>query len=178
MDKPRNRQNKDFVQIYRSFMDEIALLGRENQVALEVFMFISKHMDYNNALCVSMKALEEILGYSRQTLSKAVKHLKEKGWLCVMKSGSTNIYIINPDVAWTAYNDDKEYCKFQTNVIVTPSENAEYLKNHKASFKYKHIDEGFIEGVREKRLQRENEYDTREFDPLTGEIYAEAAEAL
>lgn len=180
MEKTENRQNRDFVQIYRSFMDEIALLGRENQVALELFMFISKHMDNNNALCVSMKALEELLGYSRQTLSKAVKHLKEKGWLCVLKSGSTNIYIINPDVAWTSYDGQKKYCKFQTNVIVTASENAEYLKNREASFKYKHIDDGFIDGIREKKQAKEQQIsdmqDNRAFDKETGEIFEENLE--
>lgn len=150
MEKPENRQNRDFVQMYRPFMDEIGELGADNPVALKIFMFIAKHMDNNNALCVSMKALQEILGYSRQTLSKAVKHLKEKGWLCVLKSGTTNIYILNPEVVWTSYDSQKTYCKFQTNVIVTPSENAEYLKNTKASFKYKHIDEKFIESVQEK----------------------------
>lgn len=154
--KPKNRQNRDFVQLYRPFMDELGELGSENPVSLKIFMFIAKHMDNNNALCVSMKALQEILGYSRQTLYKGVKHLKEKGWLCILKSGTTNIYILNPEVVWTSYDNQKTYCKFQTNIIVTPSENAEYLKSAQSSFKYKHIDEKFIENTKEQH----NNYDT------------------
>lgn len=152
-------KNRNFVQFYRDFMDDIARLGKDNSNALEVFMFICKHMDNNNALCVSMKALEEILGYSRSTLSRAVKYLKEKGWLCILKSGTSNIYIINPEIAWTSYDNQKAYCKFQTNVIVSPSENAEYLKNASASFKYKHIDDTFISQVREKKEEFENKVD-------------------
>lgn len=151
--KSRNRQNRNFVQFYRPFMDEISELGSENYVAFKIFFFLVKHMDGNNALCVSMKAMQEILGYSRQTLSKAVKYLKEKGWLCVMKSGTANIYIINPDIAWTSYDNQKAYCKFQTNVIVVPEENAEYLHNSQSNFKCKHIDEDFINSVREKKIE-------------------------
>lgn len=140
----KSRQNKNFVQFYRPFMDEIGIMGKENFVALQLFLFITKHMDNNNALGVSMMALHEILGYSRQSLSKAVKYLKEKGWLCVIKSGTTNIYILNPSIVWTSYDGQKQYCKFQTNVIVTPTENAEYLNNLKSNFKFKQIDNDFI----------------------------------
>lgn len=159
-----NKQNKNFVQFYRPFMDEIAELGTENPVALKIFMFIAKNMDNNNALCVSMNALVEILKYSRQTLYKSIKYLKEKGWICVLRSGTSNIYILNPNIVWTSYDGQKQYCKFQTNIIVTPSENAEYLKNVNASFKYKHIDDRFIETVK-------NNNESVTFDQETGEIY-------
>lgn len=152
----KNRENRDFVQFYRPFMDQISELASQNALAFKLFMFLTKHMDNNNALCVSMKSLQELLGYSRQTISKAVKYLKDKGWLCVLKSGTTNIYILNPQIVWTSYDSQKSYCKFQTNVIVTPGENAEYLKNVNASFKYKQIDDKFIEQVRKNRIEHEN----------------------
>lgn len=165
-----NRQNKNFVQFYRPFLDEIAQLGSDNPVALKLFMFITKHMDNNNALGVSMNALTEILGYSRQTVSKAVKYLKSEGWLCVLKSGTSNIYILNPSIVWTSYDTQKQYCKFQTNVIVTPSENAEYLANVKASFKFKHINEEFIKDVQAKSNATTHTAQLN-FDPETGEIF-------
>ena len=171
MSKEQETKNSNFVQFYRDYLDDITALGDENYVAFKVFMFIAKHMDPNNSLCVSMKALQELLGYSRQTLSKAVKYLKDKGWLCVLKSGTTNIYVMNPEIVWTSWGNHKQYCKFQTNVIVTPSENAEYLKNREASFKYKHIDDSFIESVR----QKQDEYEKR-FDKETGEIFEENLE--
>ncbi len=161
-EKKESRQNSNFIQVYRDFIDDIAKLGKENRIAQELFLFLAKHMDNNNALCISMKALEEILGYSRQTLSRSVKYLKEKGWLCVLKSGTSNIYILNPEIVWTAYASQKVYCKFQTNVIVTPSENAEYLNNVKSSFKYKHIDEEFIDSVKQKHEIYESEIEMSE----------------
>lgn len=141
-------KNKNFVQLNRDFMMDIAILGKENSSALSVFMFISQNMDGNNALCISMKALEEALELSRSTLSRAVKYLKEKGWLCILKTGTSNVYIINPDIEWTSWANQKQYCKFQTNVIVSPSENIDFIKNPKASTRYKHIDDTFIESLK------------------------------
>lgn len=173
MSKEQEKKNNDFIQFYRNYIDEISALGDENYVAFKLFMFITKHMDPNNSLCVSMKALQEILGYSRQTLSKAVKYLKDKGWLCVLKSGTTNIYILNPEIVWTSWANQKQYCKFKTNVIVSASENAEYLKNREASFKYKHIDDNFIESIKASNKAYEEHVAAMQtsFDPETGEIY-------
>lgn len=145
-----DEKNRNFVQLNRDFMMDIAKLASENSSAFTLFMFISQQMDGNNALCISMKALEEALELSRSTLSRAVRHLKEKGWLCVLKTGTSNLYIINPEIEWTSWANQKQYCKFSTNIIVSPSENVEFMKNPKATARYKHVDDAFISGVRAK----------------------------
>lgn len=150
-------KNRNFVQLNRDFMMDIAKLSKENPNALSVFMFISQNMDGNNALCISMKAMEEALELSRSTLSRAVKHLKEKGWLCVLKTGTSNVYIINPEIEWTSWKNQKRYCKFTTNVIVTPSENVDFLKNPRASARYKHIDDAFIDSMKIKHDENNSE---------------------
>ena len=164
-----DNKNKNFVQLNRDFMMDIAILGKDNPNALSVFMFISQNMDGNNALCVSMKALEEALNLSRSTLSRAVKYLKEKGWLCVLKTGTSNVYIINPEIEWTSWANQKKYCKFQTNIIVTPSENPDFLKNPKASIRYKHIDDSFIQGIKAKKQAFEEESTEMEQEKEHGE---------
>jgi DNA-binding transcriptional ArsR family regulator len=121
-------------------------------------MFLIKNMDYTNALCVSSTALQEVLGLSRPTISRAVKHLKDNGWVCVLKQGTSNVYVINPDVAWTAYENQKQYCKFNATVLLSGSENAEYLKNPNATTKFKTISEDFIKQVRENRINREEAF--------------------
>lgn len=175
-------KNRNFVQLNRDFMMDIAVLGKENPNALSVFMFISQNMDGNNALCISMKALEEALELSRSTLSRAVRYLKDKGWLCVLKTGTSNVYIINPDIEWTSWANQKKYCKFQTNVIVTPSENPDFLNNPKASTRYKHIDDTFIDAMKAKRkafeehCQEIHQDCNKQFDEGTGEIFEENLE--
>lgn len=144
-------KNRNFVQLNRDFMMDLAGLGKESPTAFTVFMFISQNMDGNNALCISMKAMEEALDLSRSTLSRAVKCLKEKGWLCVLKTGTSNVYIINPDIEWTSWANQKQYCKFTTNVIVTPTENIDFMKNGRATTRYKHVEDSFIDSIKAHR---------------------------
>lgn len=177
--KPESRENKDFVQLYRMNMNVITKMGKDNPHALAVFMFLMQHMDNMNALIVSMKSMQEILGFGRTTLSTSVKYLKENGYICVMKSGTSNVYIMNPDIAWNSYANQKKYCKFQSNVLLSASENAEYLNNSKAFDKFKAVNESFMNNITEKREEYEQRISEIHFennmgiDPNTGEVLDE-----
>lgn len=151
------QKNKDFVQIYRKHIDDIANLARSNGKAYDLFMLLIKNMDGTNALCVSNKALQELLNCSKPTVCKAINYLRDNGWICVLKSGTSNVYIVNPDIAWTSYGDQKQYCKFSANVLLTSSENAEYLNNPNATTHFKTVDEAFMKSVQanKKRIDQE-----------------------
>lgn len=151
MNLERNKENKDFIMLYRSFIDDITKLAGENYTAYRIFQFICKNMDYHNALCISNIALSELLNISTRTVIRSIKYLKEHGWICVLKSGTSNVYIINPDIAWTSYADEKKYCKFQANVLLSSTENNEFLNNPKAINRYKNIDTDFIKSVIDKK---------------------------
>lgn len=153
------QKNRNFVQVNKDYMMDLALLGKQNPNALTLFLFISQNMDGNNALCISMKALQEALSLSRSTLSRAVKYLKDKGWLCVLKTGTSNVYIINPEIEWTSYANQRKYCRFETAVIVSPSENVNWVQNPKASQRMKHIDDDFIQTMQAKRVAYMKELD-------------------
>lgn len=152
-----DKKDKDFVKLFRNHLDDITNLARSNAKAYDLFMLLIKHMDGNNALCVSRTALSELLNCSEKTVTRSVKYLKEHGWICVLKSGQSNIYIVNPDVAWTSYANQKSYCKFQANVILSGTENAEYLKNPQATTRFKTVDTEFVKSVAEKRTAYEEE---------------------
>lgn len=146
------QKNKDFIQLYRNHIDDVTNLARQNPRAYDLFMLLCKHMDGTNALCASNVVLQEIMGgVSRATITRAVKYLKDNGWICVLKSGTSNVYIVNPDVAWTSYGNQKSYCKFQANVLLSSSENAEYLNNPKATTRFKTVDTEFVKNVQKKQ---------------------------
>lgn len=151
------KKNKDFIQLYRNHIDDIAMLARGNGRAYDLFLLLIKHMDGTNALCVSNKALQEILGCSKPTVCKAVNFLRDNGWICVLKSGTSNVYIVNPDVAWTSYGNQKQYCQFQASVLLSSSENAEYLNNPKATTHFKTVDSEFIKSVQANKERYEKE---------------------
>lgn len=153
------QKNRDFIQLYRDHVDDVARLAGENYTAYKLFLLFVKHMDGTNALCVSNNALQELLGCCKNTIIRATKYLKDNGWICVLKSGTSNVYIVNPDVAWTSYGNQKQYCKFQASVLLSSSENAEYLKNPEAITHFKTIDSEFIRSMQEKQEQFERECD-------------------
>lgn len=153
------QKDKDFVKIFRNHIDDIAKLAREGGKAYDLFMLLIKHMDGTNALCVSNKALQELLKCSKPTVCKAVNYLHENGWVCILKSGTSNVYIVNPEVAWTSYGNQKQYCQFKSNVLLSSSENTEYLKNPKAITHYKTVSNEFIQSVKAHREEFEQKID-------------------
>ena len=82
-------KNRKYVRFNRDSLMDIAALGDENPSAFEVFMFIAKNMGTNNALCISMKTLEEALGLSESTLNRAIKYLEENKWI-IIQNGSAS----------------------------------------------------------------------------------------
>lgn len=164
--REQDKKNKNFIQFYRPFIDEITRLAREQPRAFDLFMLITKHMDGMNSLCVSQQALTELLGFSRQTISKSTKYLKDNGWICVLKSGSSNVYIINPEVAWTSYDNQKQYCKFQSNILLSASENNEYLKSAQAFSRFKTIDTEFVANMQRKHREFEKQIEAHKSNTL------------
>lgn len=137
-------KNKDFVQLYRGTIGPIINLAETNVTAFKLFMIIIGHMDGYNALCISNIALQELMGCSKNTVIRTIKYLREQGWIFVHKVGTSNVYVTNPELVWTSYSTQKAYCKFPANVMLTPTENSDYLNNPKAVNRFKQIDSDYI----------------------------------
>ena len=90
--------------------------------ATKLFWFIAKQMDGYNALIASYAVFQEALNMSIPTIARGVKVLKEKGILHIKKSGSANVYIMNPDLIWKSWSNNKQYCEFPAKVILSASE--------------------------------------------------------
>lgn len=126
MDKDTaSRENRDFVMLYRDCFVNISNLAAQKPTAFRILWTIIEHMDGKNALCCSMVVLQELLNLSRQTVSVNIRYLKEHGYLTVLKSGTSNVYVVNPDIAWTSYANQKKYCKFEATVLLAHSEQEE-----------------------------------------------------
>lgn len=124
----KSRQNKDFVMLYRRFINQISELGVEDMQALKILLFLVRNMDNRNALAITIKTISDITGLCRQTVSKKIKYLEKNGWIFIYKIGHENIYVINPDVVWTSYADEQRYCKFDAKVIIDCKDNWDILK--------------------------------------------------
>lgn len=140
-----NKKNRDYVMMYRKFINQIADLGQEDAQALKILLFLCRNMDSRNALCITMGLISEMTGMCRQTVSKKLKFLEDNGWICVAKLGKANVYIVNPEVVWTAYADDKTYCKFEATVMLDPKDNWEFKSKDKTSIR--HIDRDILQKI-------------------------------
>lgn len=123
--------NANFIQIYEDNVDLIIEIANENPTSVKIFLFLIKNMDDRNALVISQNALAEALNLHRNTIGNSVAYLKEKKALEILKSGNTNIYAINSELAWKSDANSKRYAHFTAKVYISASEQ----ENNKALFR-------------------------------------------
>lgn len=126
------KKNKNFVQIYRENMPELRWLMINHSFASAVYFFIVEHMDGKNALACSYAIFEDCFNKGRTTIYRAIKTLEDNGFLTVMKMGTSNVYLVNSEVAWTSYDNQKNkanelYAKLDGNILVSKKENKDYI---------------------------------------------------
>ncbi|MGX8249298.1 hypothetical protein ACWS7J_28240, partial [Escherichia coli] len=93
-------------------------------------MILAQTMDKQNAVMISFKAMQEILGKSRPTLDRAVRLLKDDNWIQVVKVGTANAYILNTAVFWTDRGDRRSMTSFNARVVTTLEEQEIDLRNN------------------------------------------------
>lgn len=119
--------NDEFVQLYVDNLDLIIEMTGENKAAVQVFTWILKHMDRRNALVVSQVALAEAFNVTQRAIRYSIAYLKEKKALTILKSGNTNIYAVNAQIAWKSDANNKRYALFNAAVYISGSEQSRPL---------------------------------------------------
>jgi biotin operon repressor len=113
--KKRRRAIKEFygekVMIFQEILKKAVkeLKGDE----LKVFNYMLGVMDFENWINISQKDIAKEIGIHKVNVSKAIKGLKEKGYIEIIKKGRENYYRINPEVAWKG--DEKSHLKVLRN---------------------------------------------------------------
>ena len=124
----KERKNPPFVQYDEANIVYVRELIQKNPVAADIFMFLSQHMNRQNVCACPSKVLEEVTGKGRTTVSVAISLLKNDGYINIIKIGTTNGYVLNPDIVWKAWRTGKPYCEFEGKILISKSENAEIEK--------------------------------------------------
>jgi len=120
------KKNINFIQIYRDNMPELRWLMNTHTFASNLLFFILEHMDNKNALACSYSVFEDYFGKSRTTIYRGIKTLEENGFLDVLKMGTSNLYVVNENLAWTDANDKKKFAKYDGKILVSKKENKDY----------------------------------------------------
>lgn len=134
LERERKSTYKDFAQLNRANISHIISACGANPQAVRVLLFILEHMDKYNALVCSYKVFEEQLEISHATVARAVTYLKQTGFIVVYRSGSSNVYVMNDNLAWTNAGNKHQYCRFPANVVLTASEQSTIQKDRKAKY--------------------------------------------
>lgn len=114
--------NRDFVMTYRIAYQKLRELGLKDAKARVLFDFFLEKMNQDNALIVSRQTLAEFLGWSVPTVDRKIKVLRDERCIDIKKSGTSNVYLINADLAWTTYANRREYAEFRAAVFIGASE--------------------------------------------------------
>ena len=125
-EKKKEEKNYNFIQLYRDNMPELRWLMNTNAFASNLLFFILEHMDNKNALACSYSVFEDYFGKSRTTIYRAIKTLEENGFLDVLKMGTSNVYLVNEDLALTDKNSNKKFSKYEGKILVSRKENKDY----------------------------------------------------
>lgn len=122
--RERDKQSPytDFTQFNLDHTDDWIALNKKSHVATEILMFLMKNSDRYNALVCSSKVMEEAMNYSSATITRAIKILKDTGFIDVKKSGNTNVFLLNKEIAWKSWGTNYKYAKFEAKIIISESE--------------------------------------------------------
>jgi DNA-binding MarR family transcriptional regulator len=80
-------------------MEKMIWLTMKHQKAQIILLFLLKEMDKNNAVTCSRQAIQEALGVGASTVTRNIKVLKDNGFIAISKSGTSNVYVVNKDLA-------------------------------------------------------------------------------
>lgn len=100
-------------------------LMSKSPIAYRIFKFLINNMDTYNAVMCSQTVLQEQFDVSRMTISRAIKLLKDKNYIDIYKSGTSNIYAVNKNIAWASWGSNFKHGKFGANIIISESEQEE-----------------------------------------------------
>lgn len=123
--REKNSPFSRWTQFNNEHTKELMMLAIKYPKAHAILYFLVDQMDSYNACICSATVMQEVLGASRQTISKNIKTLKELGFLAVLKSGNANVYTINDKVYWKSWGNNRQYSKFPANIVLAMSEQEE-----------------------------------------------------
>lgn len=120
--KERHSPYERFAQTNLDGTDKLIALTQKNALAMQIYLFIADRMDGLNSLVCSYTFLAEYFQVSKSSVTRAVRVLREEKILYIMKSGSANVYILNPEIVWKSYGSNVRYCEFKSKVLLCESE--------------------------------------------------------
>jgi Fe2+ or Zn2+ uptake regulation protein len=126
--RQKNSPYRRWIQMNKDAYKAEDWLMSKSPIAYRIFKFLINNMDSYNAVMCSHTVLQEQFGISKPTVTRAIKLLKDKQYIDVYKSGTSNIYAINKEIAWNSWGNNFVHGKFGANIVVSESEQEDAQK--------------------------------------------------
>ncbi|MDE9590344.1 hypothetical protein, partial [Xenorhabdus bovienii] len=98
----KNRVTGGYYMMSRRAEKNLRALQNANPSAALVFSVIRENMQIGtNAVAISNTAFCKIIGKSRATVTRAIKHLSDHSYVQIVKVGTTNTYVVNEQIAFS-----------------------------------------------------------------------------
>lgn len=130
---------KNFVQVNKDCYKAEDWLMSKSPIAYRIFRFLVNGMDDYNAVICSYQVLMETFDVSKPTITRAIKLLKDKKYIDVYKSGTSNVYAMNKNIVWNSWGTNYDYAKFGANIILSESEQEKSVQAKIKAVKHKEI---------------------------------------
>lgn len=132
-EKLKKSPYNNFVQFNRDMYKAEDWLMSKSPIAYRIFKFLINNMDGHNAVICSYKVIQEYFGISQVTVSRAIKLLKDKKYIDVYKSGTSNVYAINKQIVWNSWGTNFNYAKFGANIVISEKEQENLIIKNKVN---------------------------------------------
>lgn len=120
--KMKDSPFSNFYQFNREHSKEMIWLATTHPKASGILLFLLDQMDNYNAVMCSYKVIQEALGMSLSSVQRSIRVLKECGFITIYKSGTSNVYAVNKNLAWSSWGTNYRYAKFEAKIIISESE--------------------------------------------------------
>lgn len=121
----KNKVPGGYYMMSRAAEKNLRGLQKEHPAASLVFSVIRENMQIGtSAVTISNTALAAIIGRSRATITRAIKHLSDHCYVQIVKTGNVNTYVVNERIAF-AGNRGQRSAVFSATVVAHESEQEE-----------------------------------------------------
>lgn len=125
----KNHVSGGYYMMSRVAEKNLRALQIANPTASLLFSVIRENMQIgSNAVTVSNSALCQIIGKSRATITRAIKHLATHNYVQIIKVGNVNTYVVNEKIAF-AGSAGQRRAVFSATVIAHECEQEEGWDN-------------------------------------------------
>ena len=121
-DRAKKSPFKNFVQVNKDAYKAEDWLMAKSPIAYRIFKFLINNMDSYNAVICSYKVLQESFEVSQDTVRRAIKLLKEKKYIDVYKSGTSNVYTVNKIIVWNSWGTNYHRASFGVKIVLSTEE--------------------------------------------------------